>query len=363
MGFFKRLIDFLTLGSDRPVRRLFAYYMVLGGVIYLLIKFVPVADRTFGGTTERETAGASQVLQDGLGTDSPGSIVPDLPPRIEMALSTTIIILSTMALMLPVCWVYMSTRSNKGQNQSVAQTLLFLPIVVTGIVLVVQNSLALAFSLAGVVAAVRFRTTLRDARDVVFIFLAIMVGFAAGVELLIVGAIVSVIFNFILILSWRYDFGRTALEPTASSQWAEPLQELADARTNGKVPDRDLVLALGQKQAAALADRFERVRRILGPSGKKPRFNAVLSVSTEKLTEAQEAVAGVLDEMVGRWRLDEVITNTAKPSELYYLVRVRKSIGRDDLLTAVRAKGGQAIINADVEVSAPAEDAEEKEKK
>ena len=30
---------------------------------------------------------------------------------------------------------------------------------------VVQNSLALAFSLAGVVGAVRFRTTLRDTRD------------------------------------------------------------------------------------------------------------------------------------------------------------------------------------------------------
>ena len=53
---------------------------------------------------------------------------------------------------------------------------------VTGIVLVVSNSLALAFSLGGVVAAVRFRTNLSDARDVVFIFLAIAVGFAGGVQ-------------------------------------------------------------------------------------------------------------------------------------------------------------------------------------
>src|SRR6185436_9700156 len=144
----------------------------------------------------------------------------------------------------PVSWVYMSTRPGRGHNQSVAQTLIFLPLVVAGIVLVMQNSLALAFSLAGVVAAVRFRTTLRDARDVVFIFLAIAVGFASGVQTLIVGALVSVIFNFTIILTWRYDFGRNVLDPTASAQWADPLQELAERRGNNKVPDRDLVLAL-----------------------------------------------------------------------------------------------------------------------
>ena len=73
--------------------------------------------------------------------------------------------------MLPVTWVYMSARPGQGHNQSVVQALLVLPMIVAGIVLIVSNSLALAFSLAGVVAAVRFRTNLSDARDVVFIFL------------------------------------------------------------------------------------------------------------------------------------------------------------------------------------------------
>ena len=53
----------------------------------------------------------------------------------------------------------------------------------------------------------RFRTTLDDTRDVVFIFLAIGVGFAAGVQTLAVGAIFSVAFNFVVLLTWRYDFG------------------------------------------------------------------------------------------------------------------------------------------------------------
>jgi hypothetical protein len=106
------------------------------------------------------------------------------PTVIELILRTTIILLGTLVLMLRVSLgVHVDPTQQDPQPVRLAQTLLFLPLVVAGIVLIVQNSLALAFSLAGVVAAVRFRTTLRDARDVVFVFLAIAVGFAAGSRL------------------------------------------------------------------------------------------------------------------------------------------------------------------------------------
>jgi hypothetical protein len=351
MGFFKRLIDFFTLGSDRPVRRLIAYYLVLAAVVGALMYFFPVVDREIGSAQLDTAAPGSNVLQDGLAQETVRGFDSDLSPRLELALSTFIILLGILAIMLPVSWVYMSTRSNRGHNQQVAQTLIFLPLVVAGIVLVVQNSLALGFALAGVVAAVRFRTTLRDSRDTVFIFLSIAVGFAAGVHMLLVGAVVSLVFNFVLILSWRYDFGRSVLEPTAGAQWSEQLTELAERRGGGKVPDRDLVLALDQKKALALAERFDRVRKILGPSGKKPRFNAILSVTTETLSEAQSKVSAALDDVAARWRLDEVVTNVGKPSELFYLVRIRKSTSKDALLTAVRASAGDAITNADLEVA------------
>jgi hypothetical protein len=312
--------------------------------------FFPVVDRVIGSSHLDAAASGGNVLQDGLAQETVRGFDSDLSPRLELALSTLIILLGILALMLPVSWVYMSARISKGHNQQVAQTLIFLPLVVAGIVLIVQNSLALGFALAGVVAAVRFRTTLRDSRDTVFIFLSIGVGFAAGVQMLLVGAVVSFVFNFVLILSWRYDFGRSALEPTAGAQWTEQLSELAERR-GGKVPDRDLVLAIDQKQALALAERFDRVRKILGPSGKKPRFNAILSVTTEILSEAQSKVSAALDDVAARWRLDEVVTNVGKPSELYYLVRIRKSTSKDDLLTAVRSSAGDAITDAQVELA------------
>lgn len=348
-----------VVAADRPLRRLLAYYAMLAAVVAALGYFFPMVDRVLGGVPLDDTASSSQVLADGsrvladgLQEDTIRGIDTDLPPRLDLALSTLIILMGVLALMLPVAWVYMSTRYNKGgPDQQVAQVLIFLPLVVAGIVLVVQNSLALAFSLAGVVAAVRFRSTLRDARDLVFIFLAIAVGFAGGVQTLILGAIVSVLFNFVLLLTWRYDFGRSVLEPTAVAQFAEPLAELAKTGRNGTVPDRELVVALDQKQAASLADRFDRVQKLVGPPGKKARYNAILAITTEKITEAQSRVADALEEVSRRWRLDEVVTNVGKPSELSYLVRIRKPLSKDQVLTAVRAKAADAILDADVQLA------------
>jgi len=353
MGFFKRFIDFLTLDSERPVLRLVAYYIALAAVATVLLRFFPIVGHLFSGERMSQLTEAPQLLQDGLSSSSAKAPAMQLEPPLELAITTFLIMLGTLALMLPVSWVYMTAQRTRTYNQSVVQTLIILPIVVAGVILIVRNSLALAFSLAGVVSAVRFRTTLKDSRDVVFIFLAIAVGFAAGVQTLTVGVMVSVVFNFLLILIWRYDFGRNVLEPTASSQWTGPLSNLAEKRAGVKVPDRDLVLALTPNQVGALAQRFKRVRNVLGHDEKKPRFNAILSITTNAISETQQLVKVVLDKVAKRWKLDDVVSNDGKPSELYYLVRIRKSATRDDFLTAIRSTAGDSIVSADLEISDP----------
>src|SRR5512143_494035 len=320
MGFFTRMMSYVALGSSRPIRRLAAYYGVLAIVGLLVFHFFPVLDGLLTGDRLDHLAKVPALLQDGLSTGQIQAPAAGFLSRAEFGLSTAFILLSTLAVMLPVTWVYMSARSGHGHNQSVVQALIVLPMIVAGIVLIVSNSLALAFSLGGVVAAVRFRTNLSDARDVVFVFLAIAVGFAAGVQVIMVAVLLSMMFNFLLVLIWRFDFGRTMLEPTAASQWAEPLGDLAGKDKGGHtVPDRDLVLALTPTKVEALADRFARVRGILGTNGKKPRYDAIVTVTSTKLTEAQEHVEAALDAATKRWKLDEVVTNTRKPSELYYL--------------------------------------------
>jgi hypothetical protein len=338
---------------------LVAYYVILALVVVLLAFFFPgeiarIAAKGLGDVPEGPT-----VLTDALSSPTASGTL-GLGSLLGVVTTTVMILLGALVLMLPVTWVYMSARPSGGQhNQNVVQTLIFLPLVVAGIVFIVQNSLALAFSLAGVVGAVRFRTTLRDTRDLVYIFLSIVVGFAAGVQSLAVGAVVSIIFNFVLIITWHYDYGRNMLMPTAAAQWSRPLQALASPTGDHQIPDRDLILSLTPEKADALADRFERVREQIGKK-KKARYNSVLTITTDNVPEAQKQVEEVLNRMTKRWDLDEVVTNVGKPSEIYYLTRLKKSMPKDVLLTAIHENADGIISSADLETGEQAEEKSDK---
>jgi hypothetical protein len=338
--------------QPRHVRRLVVYYAVLLAAGAAVIRFAPPVAGFLAGERSALVSQVSGAVETVAGPAAASAPAPaTATTTLVFALGTTLIFLSTLALMLPVTWVYMATAPGRRHNQSLVQTLVLLPMVIAGIVLVVQNSLALAFSLTGVVAAVRFRTNLSEARDVVFVFLAIAIGFAAGVHLVVAGAYLSMLFNLVLLLLWRFDFGRSVLEPNASAEWATPLAVLAERTPEGySVPDRDLVLALTPKKVDVLSHRFGRIRKRLGTPGKQPKYNAVVTVTTTDIAQAQRAVEKALDDAVKRWKLDEVVTNAGKPSELYYLVRTKKSMPRDALLTAIRQCGPECIGSADVEI-------------
>ena len=356
MPVLRNLIDVLTMKSDRPMRRLVAYYLVLAVVVAVLWILFPgvigrIAAKGLGDVPEGPT-----VLTDALTGSGGAAVSSGAASLLDVALTTIWILIGALVLMLPVTWVYMSARPSGGQhNQNVVQTLIFLPLVVAGIVFIVQNSLALAFSLAGVVGAVRFRTTLRDSRDLVYIFLAIVVGFAAGVQSLAVGAVISIFFNFVLLITWHYDYGRNMLMPTAAAQWSRPLQALASPTGDHQIPDRDLVLSLTPEKAEVLAERFARVRKTVGKNKKKPRYDSVLTITTDNVADAQRQVETVLERMTKRWLLDEVVQNTGKPSEIYYLTRLRKTIPRDMLLTAIHENADGLIASVDLEAGDNAE--------
>jgi len=116
-------------------------------------------------------------------------------------------VFGAVLLMVPVSWTYISIREKTQMDQSLLQSMIVLPIAVTGIVLVVHNSLALAFSLTGVVAAVRYRTTLKSTADSLFIFMAVAVGLAAGIGMLVIAAVMTVIFCYTFLLLWKLNYG------------------------------------------------------------------------------------------------------------------------------------------------------------
>src|SRR5688572_2146051 len=150
---------------DNLATRTVGYYIVLFGSIALARKFVPSIARLLvfpppeaallGGVDTRPitvTGGVSNMM---------GTMMP---------VGTAMTVAALVA--LPVGWLYILTRQKKGFRQSLVQSMIILPMVVAGVVVLVKNSLALAFALAGIVAAVRFRNTLEDSKDAVYIFLA-----------------------------------------------------------------------------------------------------------------------------------------------------------------------------------------------
>ena len=148
-----------------PLTLIMIYYAFWVAVTVILLRRYPVLSEylPLGGVDE-------------LAASDPGTFEP-IYTRVERTLlaptSPIRLLLASIGaciLSVPISWVYFITSRARRIDQSFLQTIMILPIVVTGIAMIVVNSIALAFSLAGVVAAVRFRFTLNQPSDAMYIF-------------------------------------------------------------------------------------------------------------------------------------------------------------------------------------------------
>ncbi len=339
------------LYADEPLAvRIVAYYAALLAGGALLWRVLP--DGLRHGAL---TAFAPLVLADeGLASLLRGTVPPvAAAPRPQaIALTVTGAALGAFLLALPVAWTYMLTRERKGYRQSTVHTLVLLPVVVAGVVVLVKTSLALAFSLAGIVAAVRFRNTLDDSKDATFLFLAVGVGLAAGVEL-DVALVLSLLFNAATLGLFYTDFARTP--PAAEGERARRQLERAMAianRTSQFVArvDEEVLRTLAPAQLDALATRVRRRRDDVMadlPSVPENEFDGRLRIATTDADAARALVEGVLTSRVKRWALDGIADNDGE-QVLAYHVRWRKGTTPAAVCDAVRAEATPFVVRAEV---------------
>lgn len=207
----------------KPYLYITAYYglfaVIIGALLIAnprLIEFAPV-----GGAVQLGSGLEGRAFEP-VDLTAPGRTA--LAEGVKLALS----IVGAFALMLPVTWVCMGARRRKDVSQSFVQTILVLPMIIAGIVHVVHNSLALAFSLAGIVAGVRFRHTLKDSAETTYLFTSIGVGVACGINAVEVAAIISIFFNYTVLGLWATEFGSaTTGKQMFSREWManEPERE------------------------------------------------------------------------------------------------------------------------------------------
>ncbi|MBT3411419.1 MAG: DUF4956 domain-containing protein [Halieaceae bacterium] len=199
--------------------KLIVYYVVLGALVMgLFTAFPPLLDMAPVGGMSELAGGYDPSLrefEDAFLNDDIEEVQPLTAQeqgisskfRFADARSLFLSMLGTFLLMLPVSWIYKGIHRDGEHDQSLDETTLILPAVVAGIVMVVQHSLALAFSLAGIVAGVQFRRALSDTFDTLFIFVAIAVGIAAGIKALDIALVLTMFFNFATLIVCLYGDG------------------------------------------------------------------------------------------------------------------------------------------------------------
>ena len=180
------------------------FYAALGAVVFLALWLFPGWRHylPIGGAEQLLTQQPSRTGLDGAvaataQVRSLGQSVAWLATAVTAALLTA----------LPVSRVYMEVRSEDEYDQSLVGTIVLLPVIVTGVVVIVQNSLALAFALAGIAGAVRFRNSLKSSGDALFILCAVGIGLSAGIGATELALVMSMAFNYCLLALWTAEYG------------------------------------------------------------------------------------------------------------------------------------------------------------
>ena len=303
--------------------RLTAYYVLVGILLLCLSALLPQG--SIGPTPAQPPP------------DMPGAIdwfrgqVAVFPQGAPLWLDALLQMIAAFLLVLPLAFVYVRTRTRIKFDHSLVQTVIVLPIVVSAILVVVRDSLALAFSLAGIVAAVRFRNTLKESGDAVYIFGSIGIGFAAGIHAIAVAAVLSVVFVIVELGLWKFDFS-AEFERTFARLCLPSGADMAD------VPGyRD------QPEPAPGGNGAGREHPERDGAGR----SALLRIYVDQVDAARPKIEAVLERDAKRWTLEQVVSGTGNAPQLTYRVRARKSVGMDALREHLLREAAPHVVAAD----------------
>ena len=81
---------------------------------------------------------------------------------------------------LVISSIYKVTHKGLSYSQSFMLTLVFVSIIVAVVMMIIGNNLARAFALVGALSIIRFRTVIKDTKDMAYVFMSLAAGMAAG---------------------------------------------------------------------------------------------------------------------------------------------------------------------------------------
>ena len=279
--------------------RWYAVVLVLFGLVWWLSTVLPPPTANDAGSA---LTGEGALLE-------PSAMLPRLAQAGSAWIAALIQMLAALLLVVPLAGTYVLTRARPKYDRTLVQTVIVLPVAITAVLMMVSHSLALAFGLAGVVGAVRFRSTLSEAGDAVYIFAAVVIGFAAGIHAVGIAVILSILFVMLELSLWYWD---------VASPGARYWQHVTSSQTGN-------------------------TEMVEVPVTEEPARQQMLRVHAKDLAAAEPLTAEALAKYTKRYRLVGRSLADEKAGTLEYAVRLRKQVGWQEVSRRLKDVAGGTI--------------------
>ena len=103
--------------------------------------------------------------------------------------------------------IYKKTHKGLSYSQSFMITNIFICVIVAMVIMIIGNNLARAFALVGALSIVRFRTVIKDTKDIAFIFWSLAAGMGAGTGSYFISIVGTIFLVLIAIVLFKTNFG------------------------------------------------------------------------------------------------------------------------------------------------------------
>ena len=105
--------------------------------------------------------------------------------------------------------IYKRTHHSSSYVHTFLHTLIVVGITCCAILMIIGQSLPMAFGLLGALSIIRFRTAIKDSRDTAYLLLVITVSMAVANSLYIIAACITVLLGSLLFILHRVNYGRS----------------------------------------------------------------------------------------------------------------------------------------------------------
>lgn len=121
----------------------------------------------------------------------------------------TIIFNIVFALLLGIILALVYKKNHKGLSYSDSFTFTLVLLAGAGSVLmmIVGNSLARAFSLFGAFSIIRFRTAVKDTKDIAYVFISLILGMAVGTNNYTIAVVSIILLSLVIVFMTKRHFG------------------------------------------------------------------------------------------------------------------------------------------------------------